>query len=316
MRALGVFALAAPLVACSASIQRPVWTTDAAGSLEQVTRSAVNEFDPAVSPDGTAIAYDVAVTPDATPHVEVMSLGTAKLAYSSKDTLGFAPTWTPDGASLVFVSRTRGSPRGLVQTMGQGALRVNFLADAGDADLLAEAPAVSPDGKTVAMALVNIDVFARGWRTTRHFDRALGFTDLLGTGVTVAGAGTDPAYSPDGAHIVFARATMGHAHLFVANADGSDAHPITDGSADDVAPAWSPDGKAIVFCSAHGDDRWTQANLFVVRPDGSSLVQLTEGDRFVCHPTWGKDGAVYFHANVDTRFHIWRVRPRGMYATL
>ena len=60
MRALPLVVLAGPLVACSATIRRPVWTTDAAAALEQVTRSGQNEFDPAVSPDGSAIAYDVA----------------------------------------------------------------------------------------------------------------------------------------------------------------------------------------------------------------------------------------------------------------
>jgi Tol biopolymer transport system component len=316
MRALALFALAAPLLACSSTIRRPVWTTDAATFPEQVTRSAMNEFDPAVSPDGKAIAYDVAATPDATPHVEVMALESAKIAYSSKDTMGVAPTWMPDGSGLIFVSKTHGSARGLVQTFGQGPLRVNFVADAGDADLRADAPAMSPDGKTVAMSILNVDLFQRGWRMTRHFDRALGMSDLIGTGVTIVGQGADPAFSPDGTHIVFARASQGHAHLFLANADGSDPHQITEGSSDDVEPAWSPDGKAIVFCSAHGDDRWTQANLFVVRTDGSSLVQLTEGDRFICHPTWAKDGAIYFHANVDEHFHIWRLRPQGTYASL
>jgi Tol biopolymer transport system component len=294
-----------------------VWTTDAAAALEQVTRSAQNEFDPAVSPDGSALAYDVAASPDATPHVEVLKLadlGSARLAYTSKDTMGLEPTWLPDGSGLIFVSTTRGSSHGLVQTFGTGPERTNFIADAGDPEVRAEWPAISPDGRTMAMALVNVAVFERGWRTARHFDRALGLSDLVGTGVTVIGPGIDPAFSPDGKRIAFARATGGRAHLFVANADGSAAQQITEGPADDVEPAWSPDGGAIAFCSAHGDDRWRQANLFVVRPDGSSLIQLTEGDRFVCHPTWAKDGQLYFHANVDERFHIWRVRLGGSLA--
>ena len=30
--------------------------------------------------------------------------------------------------------------------------------------------------------------------------------------------------------------------------------------------------------------------------------------------SWGKDGFVYFHANMDDRFHIWRIRLRGALA--
>src|SRR5438132_3690483 len=134
---------------------------------------------------------------------------------------------------------------------------------------------MSPDGQTMAMSLVNVARFESGWRTARHFDHALGLSDLLGTGVTVVGAGSAPAFSPDGRRIAFSRTTGAHAHVFVANADGSDARQITEGPADDVEPTWSPDGRYLAFCSAHGnDDRYVQSNLFAVRPDGAGLVQL------------------------------------------
>jgi Tol biopolymer transport system component len=233
--------------------------------------------------------------------------------YSSKETTGLEPAWMPDGSGLVFLSEN-GKSRGLVQTMGTSPAKTNFIVAAGDPYFSGEWPALSPDGKAVAVGLANLYEFDSGWRTTRHFDRALALTDLLGTGFTLLGAGTDPAWSPDGARLAFARVSDGNAHVFVANADGSDAQQITEGPADDIEPAWSPDGRFLVFCSAHGNDRWTQSNLFAVRPDGSGLVQLTEGDRLACRPSWGRDGFIYFHANVTDRFHIWRVRPVGMFA--
>jgi Tol biopolymer transport system component len=307
-----------PLLACSASLQRPVSTTEAATGLEQVTGSANNEFDPAVSLDATAIAYEVATRPDAPPHVEVMALkdvGSRKprVTYSSNDTMGLEPAWVPDGSGLVFVSE-HGTSRELMQTLGPSPHRTNIVAAAADPYFPGEWPALSPDGKRIAVELANLYEFESGWRTTRHFDRALAVTDLLGTGLTVLGQGTDPAWSPDGTRLAFARVTGGTAHVFVANADGTNAQQITEGPADDVEPAWSPDGRFIVFCSAHGEDHWTQANLFAVRPDGSGLVQLTEGDRFAGRPAWGRDGFIYFHANVTDRFHIWRVRPVGVFA--
>lgn len=318
MRSLIAIAASMPLLACSASLQRPVSTTEAATGLEQVTRSAMNEFDPAVSPDDTAIAYEVAARPDSTPHVEVMALKDigarrrGQVVSGSSETMGLEPTWMHDGSGLVFVSERGGW--GLVETMGPSVEKTNFLADAGDPYFPGEWPALSPDGKTMAVGLVNLFEFDSGWRTTRHFDRALVLSDLLGTGLTVLGPGTDPAWSPDGTRLAFARLTDGNAHVFVANADGTHATQITEGPADDIEPAWSPDGKFIVFCSAHGDEHWTQANLFAVEPDGSGLVQLTEGDRLACRPSWARDGFIYFHANVTDRFHIWRVRPIGAFA--
>lgn len=305
------------MTGCAGAIRRPVDVTDAATHLEQVTKSSANEFDPAISPDGTSLAYEVASSPDAEPHVEVMSLeglatgGTGKVVYSSKDTVGLEPAWMPDGSGLLFVSRTDRSLRGVVQTFGKGPAQTNFVSAAGDPYLVAAWPSVAPDGQTMAISLVNVTEYQSGWRESRRFDHALGLSDLIGTGVTVVGSGSSPAFSPDGKRIAFSRIEGAHAHVFVANADGSDPVRVTDGSADDVEPAWSPDGKMLVFCSAHGnEEKYVQSNLFLVRPDGSGLVQLTEGDKLSSRPTWGRDGYVYFHANADARFHIWRVHVR------
>jgi TolB protein len=322
VRTLLLVVATGPLVAslgCSASIRRPVLPTDAASPLEQVTRSSANEFDPAISPDGKSIAYEVASSADAMPHVEVMALadvGSGKVGrplYDSKETMGIEPTWMPDGTGLVFVSKTKNSAKALVQTFGKSAAETNFVAEAGDPYLVAEWPAMSPDGQTMAMSLVNVVRYESGWRTVRQFDHALGVSDLLGTGVTVLGAGSAPAFSPDGKRIAFSRTTSdGHAHLFVANVDGTEPTQISYGSADDVEPAWSPDGQRLVFCSAHEEgDRYVQANIFAMKDDGSGLVQLTEGDRLASRPAWSRDGYVYFHANVTDHFHIWRVRLKG-----
>jgi Tol biopolymer transport system component len=195
--------------------------------------------------------------------------------------------------------------------IGQGAGKLPLVADVGDVGFAGEWPAVSPDGSTIAMSMDRVGEFHTGWRSSRHFDHALGFSNLLEGGFRVSGEGTEPAWSPDGKRLVFVRSSGGHAHLFVANADGKGAQQITDGSSDDEEPAWSPDGTSIIFCSVNATITSTQADLFTVHADGSGLVQLTEGDRNACHPTWGRDGRVYFHVNADDRFHIWRLHPLG-----
>lgn len=310
-----VFAASAQLLACGAPIRRAVDTTEAAAELQQVTRSETNEFDPAVSPDGTAIAYRVATSPDSMPRVAVMGLkdvGSPQpphVAYVTSGPLGAEPAWMPDGSGLVYVANDRGSPR-LVEALGPNPQNAASVGEAGDPFLFAAWPAISPDGKTIAASLLRVREFQSGWRTSQRLDAAIGISDLFGGGLTVLGAGTDPVWSPRGRHLAFARAVDGHPHVFVTNADGSSARQITEGPDDDERPSWSPDGQHIVFCSAHaGEPGQRHANLFVVRPDGSGLVQLTEGDRVACRPAWARDGFVYFHANVADRFHIWRIRP-------
>lgn len=314
LRRLLILAASAHLLACGASIRRPIDTTEAATGLQQVTRSSANEFDPAVSADGATLAYEVATSADSTPQVAVMSLKDhgstreARVAESASASMGVEPAWMPDGTGLVYVSNAPGSP-GLVQTLGPDPRKTAAFSAAGDPFLLATGPAISPDGRTIAASLLRVREFRPGWRTSHRLDAAIGVSDLSGAGLTVLGPGTDPAWSPHGRRIAFARTIDGHPHLFLANADGSGLRQITGGPDDDERPSWSPDGRFLVFCSARGGGRGQgHANLFVVRPDGSGLVQLTEGDRVACRPAWGRDGFIYFHANVTDRFHIWRVR--------
>ncbi len=69
-------------------------------------------------------------------------------------------------------------------------------------------------------------------------------SDPLGSGITVLGAGAEPAWSPRGDRIAFVRNGEGHTHIYVANSQGGDAVQITDGPEDERQPAWSPDGQS------------------------------------------------------------------------
>ena len=68
----------------------------------------------------------------------------------------------------------------------------------------------------------------------------------------------------------------GQIRLFVANADGSDEHPLLATPDTDYDPAWSPDGAWIVFTS----ERAGSADLFRVRPNGADLERLTESPAY------------------------------------
>jgi len=301
MRALLVLCLCASSFGCSASILRPVVATDAAASLEQVTYGASSETNPAVAPGSKAIAYEK--TDGGHRHVEVRKLGGAVI-YDSEDESGTQPAWMPDASSIVFATGSH-----IVQTFGQG-VRPVFLADVGDAAMMGTAshPAVSPDGKHVVVSLGDIYVRKPGG-VTRTYDRALAVTDMIGRSLKVIGHGTDPVFSPDGTRLAFSKLSDdGHRHIFVSSADGKDPVRITDGANDDVSPTFSPDGQSIAFSSVP-EGIPSQANLFEVGADGSDLVQLTEGDHFAGHPSWGSDGYVYFQADFDGRFHIWRLKP-------
>ena len=88
-----------------------------------------------------------------------------------------------------------------------------------------------------------------------------------------------PSYSADGRTIAFAGdrdllATSG-SHIYVMNADGSEAHQVTTGEDYDSNPSFSPDGRRLVFDRMENATRRT--HLFIVGVDGSGLRQLTNG---------------------------------------
>src|SRR5215210_1535775 len=58
----------------------------------------------------------------------------------------------------------------------------------------------------------------------------------------------DPAFSPDGSKIAFARFIADrNFDLFVMNADGTGERQITSTTASERFPSWSPDGKNLVY---------------------------------------------------------------------
>jgi Tol biopolymer transport system component len=109
--------------------------------------------------------------------------------------------------------------------------------------------------------------------------------------VTVAAAAFQPEWSPDGTQITFARRNAVQTTvIFVANADGSNAHQITfpaDASVADGPSAWSPDGKHIVFVrneSSVGPNGTSR--LHVIDPDGHNDATITPDTLWVLRPDW------------------------------
>jgi TolB protein len=92
---------------------------------------------------------------------------------------------------------------------------------------------------------------------------------------------TEPAFSPDGKRIVFARLGSG---IFRANLDGTGLRRVTSG-ARDIYPVWSPDGKRIAFLRPFRAE-W---RLYVVAPSGAGLRRLPQAPP-AGRPSWTANG--------------------------
>jgi len=78
--------------------------------------------------------------------------------------------------------------------------------------------------------------------------------------------------------------------VFVANADGSDAHQITNFGQANWAPAFFPDSKQIIFASNYKYKRGFPFDLYSISEDGTGLTQLTHSNTFDAFPMFSPDG--------------------------
>lgn len=127
-------------------------------------------------------------------------------------------------------------------------------------------------------------------------------------------AEADPAYSPDGTKIAFARSS----DIWVMNADGTGQVAITGTEGPDSEPAWSPDGSQIVYVSNHALPPGTVGGttgpeLFIINADGSGAErQVTSAGGSVADraPAWSPAGdQIAYESNADGTYEIYTISP-------
>ncbi len=175
---------------------------------------------PAISPDGTKLAYQARVgnsfeifvvdlyDPNATP-VQLTFGGTTRAAYH--------PAWSPDGQKIAYVERNRytvGSSIALAFTLdivntdgsGKDPRVVTYNALTGDNPGVAF-PSWSPDGATLAFTLMTPQPGSNGVRYTSYEIATVAATAVNvrppSPLVQVLNPGIRPRYAPDGTRIAF-----------------------------------------------------------------------------------------------------------------
>ena len=78
--------------------------------------------------------------------------------------------------------------------------------------------------------------------------------------------------------------------VWIANADGSDAHQVTFLEKANWAPNFLPDGKHIIFCSNHEYKRGYPFNMYITGIDGKGLEKISHDKGFDAFPMFSNDG--------------------------
>jgi Tol biopolymer transport system component len=236
-----------------------VYTMDPDGAnVTRLTTSDAVDTQPALSPDGTRIAWQSA------GQIWLMnSDGTSKQALTSLGTNG-APAFSPDGTKIAFESnRDEGDYEIWVMNV-DGTAQTNLTNALGGDDVGAT---WSPDGTKLA------------FDSNRTEDRDIFTMNADGSGqtnLTTASPAldSDPDWSPDGGKLLFVSARSGVTSVWSMDVDGSDAVDITSAGNYDADPAWSPDGGHIAF--TRESTGGLTFNVWTARADGTAQLRVTD----------------------------------------
>jgi TolB protein len=186
-------------------------------------------------------------------------------AVTSDGSVVAAPCWAPGKDLLVYTSYLAGNPDIMAHDLGSG--KRSFVARYTGSNI---SPAVSPDGRQVAMILskggspdlyvANIDGSNLRQLTKSREDES------------------SPCWSPDGRTICLSTRMNGRRTLATIPASGGTMKRLsTSGAINPSEPAWSPDGKWIAFTSQRRD-----FEICVVKAGGGTARTIAVGE----DPAW------------------------------
>lgn len=189
--------------------------------------------------------------------------GANAVAVTSDNSFTAAPNWVPGERKILYVSyKATGLPQILSHDLSTGA-RKKIAAYGG----INSGPAVSPDGKRIAMIL------GKSGNAELYVSNIDG-SDLKQLTKSREGE-SSPTWSADGREICYV-ADSGRASLYKISANGGTPTRLrTAGVGGNLTePDWSPDGKTITFTSQTGK----YFNVCVVPANGGDAKILVEGE--------------------------------------
>jgi TolB protein len=250
-----------------------IWAMDwDGGNQKQLTRLRNLAIFPAVSPDGSRLAFTSFAK--GTPRIVMVDTlsGRPLPFYNQEASLNANPYFTPDGKQIYYASTAAGLAQIYVAAIdGQGFRRVSHR------DAIEMEPKVNP--KNPGLLLL---VAGPGHQQIYQMS-----SDGSGIQMVTNGEGeaANPSWHPDGQHFAFSW-TRGYAtgnfNVFVMDFGSRQFVQLTHSEGRNENPDWAPDGRHLVFAST----RSGKSQIYTMLADGTQVKQLTkDGDNRT--PVWG-----------------------------
>jgi TolB protein len=267
-------------------------------------RTLTNGMDPALSPDGSRVAFTrwEDSTPGSAGSVWVINTdGSGERNVHDTAVQPRSPSWSPDGKQLVFATQQGGrlfpdhycgpNPPGVDATNVTWEIKgtgVEYCYDLlpRSGHILRTVNIATGESEDQPVAKYSFTPAwdpANAWRTIYRDEQGLSQLDLnrgVAWRLTSDSSDYTPAFSPDGAKIAVGYRQQDHWEIHTLNADGTGRVRLTETPIEvtlagkpawnNVAPAWSPDGKKIAFLT----DRTGRWEIWTMNADGSNQRAL------------------------------------------
>ncbi len=220
-----------------------------------------NGSEPALSPDGSTIAYRMRKDTGGLGIGLASSTGAFMSTLTEESAAGY-PTWSPDGNNIAYHILPSGRLSGRIQRIGVGAN--NTPADVG----IGVRPAWQPNS--------GINVLFDGCKGATDCGSLLTLNAFEGdpNNPNLVTFGTAGAWSPNSAQVAFqAPDDKGSTQIFIANADGSNRTQVTTDTGTHGMPIWSSDGAWLFYRSDQGGLGWA---LYAIRTNGTDARKIID----------------------------------------